>query len=84
MQVQYPMQGVLDIHQYQQKSSNATVTITVSNVPTTQTIDHAAGTIFNSTVDGVNYQFVTIADTTQILRVVYSRFQMSGFMKEPE
>ena len=47
------------------KASNASVTITVSNVPTTQTIlTMPAGTIFNSTVDGVNYQFVTIADST--------------------
>ena len=47
------------------KASNASVTITVSNVPTTQTIlTMPAGTIFNSTVDGVNYQFVTIADAT--------------------
>ena len=47
------------------KSSNATVSITVSDVPTTQTtLTMPAGTIFNTSVDGVNYQFVTIADNT--------------------
>lgn len=47
------------------KSSNATVNITVSNVPTSQTsLVMAAGTIFNTTVNDISYQFVTTSDHT--------------------
>ena len=47
------------------KSSNATVNITVSNVPTSQTsLVMSAGTVFNTTVNDISYQFVTIADHT--------------------
>ena len=47
------------------KSSNATVNITVSNVPTSQSsLTMAAGTIFTTTVNDIGYQFVTISDAT--------------------
>ena len=47
------------------KSTNATVNITVSNVPTSQTsLVMAAGTIFNTTVNDISYQFVTTSDHT--------------------
>lgn len=47
------------------KSSNATVNITVSNVPTSQSsLVMAAGTIFNTTVNDISYQFVTTSDHT--------------------
>ena len=47
------------------KSSNAIVNITVSNVPTSQTsLVMAAGTIFNTTVNDISYQFVTTSDHT--------------------
>ncbi len=47
------------------KSSKATITVTVSDVPLTQTtLTIPAGTAFNSNVDEVSYQFVTVADTT--------------------
>ena len=47
------------------KSSNATVNITVSNVPTSQTsLVMAAGTIFNTTVNDISYQFGTTSDHT--------------------
>ena len=47
------------------KSSNAIVNITVSNVPTSQSsLVMAAGTIFNTTVNDISYQFVTTSDHT--------------------
>ena len=47
------------------KASNAEVTITVTDVPTSQTsLVCPAGTIFNTTVDGIKYQFVTVAAHT--------------------
>ena len=47
------------------KSSYSTVTITVSDVPISQTsLTMPAGTAFNTVVNDVEYQFVTIADST--------------------
>jgi len=47
------------------KASNAMVTVTVKNVPISQTtLTMSAGTIFNTTVNDIQYQFVTIADHT--------------------
>ena len=47
------------------KASNATITISVADVPTSQTsLVMPAGTIFTTTVDDVTYNFVTISDTT--------------------
>ena len=46
-------------------ASQATVTITVSDVPTTQTsLTMAAGTIFSTTVNDLTFQFVTSSDHT--------------------
>ena len=46
-------------------ASNATVSISVANVPTSQTsLVMSAGTIFTTSVNDVSYNFVTIADTT--------------------
>ncbi len=47
------------------KSSYSTVTITVSDVPISQTsLTMPAGTAFNTVVNDVEYQFVTISDST--------------------
>ena len=47
------------------RSSNATVNISVSNVPTSQlTLVMSAGTVFTTNVNDIAYQFVTIADHT--------------------
>ena len=47
------------------KASNATISISVADVPTSQTsLVMPAGTIFTTTVDDVTYNFVTISDTT--------------------
>lgn len=47
------------------KSSYSTITVTVSEVPLSQTsLTMPAGTAFNTVVDDVNYQFVTISDVT--------------------
>ena len=47
------------------KASNATVTVQVRNVPTSQTtLTMSAGTIFTTSVNDTNYQFVTISDHT--------------------
>jgi len=46
-------------------ASNATVSISVANVPTSQTsLVMSAGSIFTTSVNDVSYNFVTIADTT--------------------
>ena len=47
------------------KSSYAVLTITVTGVPTSQTtLTLLAGTVFNTTVNDVGYQFVAIEDVT--------------------
>ncbi len=47
------------------KASYATVDVTVTGVPISQTtLVMAAGTIFTTTVDSVSYNFVTIGDST--------------------
>ncbi len=47
------------------KASNATVSISVSNVPTSQSsLVMSAGTIFTTTVNDTSFNFVTIADST--------------------
>ena len=47
------------------KSSYAVLTVTVTGVPTSQTtLTMSAGTVFNTTVNDVGYQFVTVEDVT--------------------
>ena len=47
------------------KASYATITVTVTGVPTSQTsLTMAAGTSFNTKVNDVSYQFVTVEDVT--------------------
>ena len=47
------------------KASNALVNVTVKGVPITQTtLTMSSGTIFTTSVNDTNYQFVTIADHT--------------------
>ena len=47
------------------KASNAIISVSVADVPTSQTsLVMPAGTIFTTTVDDVTYNFVTISDTT--------------------
>ena len=47
------------------KASYATITVTVTGVPTSQTsLTMAAGTAFNTKVNDVSYQFVTVEDVT--------------------
>jgi len=47
------------------KSSNATISVTVSEVPVSQTsLTMSAGMIFNASVNDISYQFVTVADHT--------------------
>ena len=59
------MQRIWDTHHLHQGISNAIVSVTVSNVPTSQTtLVMDAGTTFSTSVNDTTYNFVTISDHT--------------------
>ena len=68
------------------KASNATVTVQVRNVPTSQTtLTMSAGTIFTTSVNDTNYQFVTISDhTMRHLILAFFSLMKYKFMREHE